>query len=117
MKKSILFLSGIVIGLINVSLGAGAGVIAVKLLKKSGFTQKKAQANAIAVIFPITVISLIIYFVNGNVKFYENIFLIPCALAGALIGTCLLKKISDKVLKIIFGLFMIWAGIRILIKL
>lgn len=116
MKKSILLLSGIVIGLINVTLGAGAGVVAVKLLNKAGFSQKQAQANAIAIIFPITVISLIIYFINGHVNFYENIFLIPCAIIGALIGTKILNKISDKAAKIVFGLFMIWAGIRLVIK-
>ena len=116
MKKSSLFLSGILIGLINVTLGAGAGVIAVKLLNKAGFAQKEAQANAIAIIFPITIISLIIYFINGHVKFYENIFLIPCAVIGAFIGTKILKNISDKSARIIFGIFMIWAGIRLAIK-
>lgn len=116
MKKSVLFLFGILIGLINITLGAGAGIVAVKLLNKAGFDQKQAQANAIAIIFPITVISLIIYFINGHVNFYENIYLIPCAVIGALIGTKILSKISNKAARISFGLFMIWAGIRLAVK-
>lgn len=117
MKKAVSFLCGIAIGIINVLLGAGGGIIAVFMLKKSGLSQKDAQANAIAVILPLTFISLIIYFKNGYVNFYDNIFLLPAGVAGAVAGAFILKKISPKATRIIFGLFMIWAGIRLLIKL
>ncbi len=117
MKKLLSFFGGIVTGIINVLLGAGGGILAVFLLKKSGMTQKEAQANAIAVIFPLTIISLIIYLIGGYVNFYDNIYLLPTGVLGALIGTFILKKISPRSAKIIFGLFMVWAGVRLLIKL
>ena len=44
------FLIGIPIGIINVTLGAGGGIISVPILKAAGMTQKQAQANTIAII-------------------------------------------------------------------
>ena len=104
------------IGIINVLLGAGAGLIAVFLLKKAGFEQKQAQTNALAVILPISFMSFIIYFESGYVNFKENIFLVPFSVIGAFIGTFVLGKLSDRAAKISFGLFMIWSGIKLLRK-
>lgn len=117
MKKLLSFSGGVLTGIVNVMLGAGGGILAVFMLKKSGMPQKEAQANAIAVIFPLTIISLIIYLIGGYVNFYDNIYLLPTGAAGALLGTLILKKISPRSAKTVFGLFMIWAGIRLLIKL
>lgn len=117
MKKIILIILGIIVGIINVTLGAGAGIVAVKILKKLGFSQKESQANAIVIILPLSIISLIIYFSNGYVNLSDNVFLIPCAIIGAFLGTKILRKAPDKILKISFGLFMIWAGVRLIINL
>ncbi len=103
-------------GFINGLLGAGGGMIAVPLLKKSGFSQKKAQENAIAVILPITVLSSVIYIMNGYVGISDALPYIPGGLIGAFLGTRLMKKISNKWLKRIFAAFMLWAGIRLLLK-
>lgn len=61
MKKLGLALLGAAVGTVNVLIGAGGGILAVPILKKSGLDQKEAQANAVAVILPLTAISLIIY--------------------------------------------------------
>jgi uncharacterized membrane protein YfcA len=97
-------------------LGAGAGLVAVFLLKKYGLSQKAAQANALAVMFPISIVSLIIYFKNGYVKLQENIFLFPFSVLGAVFGTAALGKISDRAAKLCFGVFLLWSGIRLLTK-
>ena len=109
-------LFSIAIGIINVMLGAGAGLVAVFLLKKSGLSQKRAQANALAVMLPISIISLIIYFKSGYVKLQDDIFLFPVSALGAAVGTFVLEKISNKAAKLCFGLFMLWSGIRLLLK-
>ena len=103
-------------GFINGLLGAGGGMIAVPLLKKAGFSQKSAQENAIAVILPITVLSSIIYILNGYVELSHAIPYIPGGLLGAFLGTRFMKKISNKWLKRIFAAFMLFAGIRLLLK-
>lgn len=116
-KKSLLLsVGGFSIGLINGLLGAGGGMIAVPLLKKTGLSQKEAHANAIAVILPITVLSAMLYLLNDYVAFKDAFVYIPTGLLGALIGTYFLKKISPIWLKRIFGIFMVYAGVRLLMK-
>ncbi len=107
-------LSGISIGIINGLLGAGGGMIAVPLLKNLGFSQSKAQANAVAVILPISLISATMYVLRGNVSITDSLIYIPGGIIGTLIGTFILCRIPQKILKKIFAAFMIWAGIRLL---
>lgn len=107
---------GFLIGLINGLFGAGGGMIAVPLLKKMGLSQKQAHANAVAIILPITLLSALLYLLNGYVKLNDALIYIPTGLLGALIGTYFLKKISPLWLKRIFGGFMVYAGVRLLIK-
>ena len=103
-------------GFINGLLGAGGGMITVPLLKKIGFDQKSAQQNAIAVILPITLLSSIVYIASGYVSISDPLPYIPGGLIGALIGTWIMKKISNKILRYIFAAFILYAGVRLLIK-
>lgn len=110
------FLAGAVIGAVNVTLGAGGGMLVVPLYKRMNMSQKQAQINAVATILPITFISAVIYLLNGNVEISDTyIYLIP-GLLGSILGTFVIKKTSNKILTIIFGLFMIWAGVRLFFK-
>ncbi len=107
---------GVAIGLVNGVFGAGGGMLAVPLLKKSGLDQKSAHANAVAVILPITVISAILYLTKDTVSIKDSLVFLPTGLIGSVIATFALKNISSVWLKRIFGGFMIYAGIRLLIK-
>ena len=109
-------LSGFAIGIINGLLGAGGGMIAVPLLKKIGLEQKSAHANAIAIILPISILSTILYLYKDYVNLSNALPYIPTGILGALLGTYFLKKISPLWLERIFGGFMIYAGVRLLIK-
>ncbi len=117
MKKSSVFLLGIPIGAVNILLGAGGGLLAVPALKKCGLNQKQAQANAVAVMLPLSIISLIIYTKKEYVNFFDSLWILPFAAAGALLGAFILQKLSAPILKKIFAVFMIWAGVRMLLKL
>lgn len=107
---------GVAIGFVNGIFGAGGGMLAVPLLKKSGLDQKSAHANAVAVILPITVVSAIFYLVKGNVTLGDSSFYIPTGLIGSVIATFALQKFSNKILQKIFAAFMIYAGIRLLMR-
>ena len=107
---------GTIIGAVNGCLGAGGGMVAVPLLKKSGLDQKSAHANAIAIILPITVLSAFMYLNGGYVKISDSFSYIPTGLLGSLLGTVIIRKISPLWLKRIFGAFMIYAGVRLLLK-
>ena len=108
--------AGIAVGVVNGIFGAGGGMLAVPLLKKAGLDQKSAHANAVAVILPITVISAVLYLIKGSVALSDSYIYIPTGLIGSVIATFAIKKISNNLLRKIFGGFMIYVGIRLLIK-
>jgi uncharacterized membrane protein YfcA len=118
MKKSNLriAISGFSIGMVNGLLGSGGGMLAVPILKKLGFGQKEAHSNAVAVILPISMLSAALYLFNDYVNLSDALIYIPTGLLGVVLGTYCLRKISPIWLKRIFGGFMVYAGIRLLIK-
>ena len=110
------FFIGTLIGTVNIILGAGGGMLTVPIYRKMGLEQKEAQINAVATILPISIVSSIIYLINGNVNFSDAYnFLLP-GLLGSIVGTFLIKKVSNQALSFIFSIFMIWAGVRLFIK-
>ena len=115
-RKIYIPLFGILIGLVNGLMGAGGGMLTVPLLKKCGLEQKEAHSNAVAVILPITAVSALLYLIKGYVNISDALLFVPTGIIGSLIGAYLLKKISPKWLKKLFGGFMIYAGIRLLLK-
>ena len=118
MQKEKLYkaLGGIGIGIANGLFGAGGGIIAVPVLKRCGLSQKESHANAVAVILPISILSGMIYLFNGTVELSDVYAYIPTGILGAVLGTVFLKKISPIWLKKIFGVFIIYAGVRLLLK-
>lgn len=116
MKKIKNTLFGILIGFINMLIGACGGIVAVEALKYDKLDQTKSHATAIAVILPLTVISTIMYLMRGNMRISDaNIYIIPGVLGSAL-GSFILPKISQKVLGKVFSIFIIYAGIRMILK-
>ncbi|MBE6750288.1 MAG: sulfite exporter TauE/SafE family protein [Ruminococcaceae bacterium] len=107
---------GLLIGTVNGLLGSGGGIVAVLALKRMGFDQKSAQQNAVAIILPITVFSAALYLMRGNVMLSDALPYIPTGILGAIIGSFIIKKISPKVLRVAFGIFMVYAGIRLLMR-
>lgn len=108
--------SGFAVGIVNGIFGAGGGMLAVPILKKSGLNQKTAHANAVAVILPITIISAILYITKGTVKISDSFAFVPTGLIGSVIATFALQKFSNKILQKIFAAFMIYAGVRLLMR-
>lgn len=116
MKKWQKALGGFAVGLANGLFGAGGGMITVPLLKKAGDTQKEAQANAISVILPLSALSVILYTVRGHADLSAALPYLPAGLLGAWLGTGLLKKFSPRLLRRVFALLMIWAGVRLILR-
>lgn len=115
-KNAVFTLWGAVIGFINGMLGAGGGMVAVPVLKKCGLDTKAAHSNAVAIILPITVVSAAMYILKGFVELRDAYIYIPTGLIGSLIGTKIIQKISAPLLSGIFGGFMVYAGVRLLLK-
>lgn len=105
---------GVLIGIVNGMLGAGGGMLAVPVLRSNNMTQKEAHANAVAVILPISVVSAALYVIRGNVQIGEAVPFAVWGIPGAILAALILRKISPVLLKLIFGGFMVWAGVRML---
>lgn len=111
----ILISAGFLTGLINGLFGAGGGLLLVPFLTYVlKFEQKKAQATSIAVIFALSLVSLMIY-----ANRYANMLqaAIPFVVGGAVgapLGAFFLRRIPNKLLKRIFALFLIYCGARML---
>ena len=105
---------GVLLGIVNGLFGAGGGTIAVRLLKSCGADQKQAHASSLAIILPLSIVSAVIYSINGNIDFMLSLKLIPFGIIGSLLGTFIMKKIDPSWLKRIFAAVMIYAGIRMI---
>ncbi len=118
MKKQQLLAAagGVGIGFINGLLGAGGGMLAVPLLKKCGLSTKQAHACSIAVILPLSAVSAALYLINGRVTFSDAWVYMPAGAVGAVLGAWLLGRLPDKWIRRIFSIFMIWAGVRLMLK-
>lgn len=111
-EKNKMRLLGGLAGIANGFFGSGGGIIAVPMLKKAGFEAKKAHAGSLALTLPLSVISAFFYMGNGNFQWQSAVELIPFGLAGAVLGTFLMKKIPVRLLSGIFGLLLVIAGVR-----
>ncbi len=112
-KKIILLISGILAGFINGFLGGGGGIVAVSVL--SGVLllhQKNANATALLVVLPLSVISAVVYFLQGNVDWHVVLPVTAGVTAGGVAGALLLSKMNGKWVKLVFALVLIAGGIK-----
>lgn len=113
MKNKII---GIIAGLISGLFGAGGGMILVPAFSFfNKMNEKESRATSILCILPMVVTSFILYYKN---KYIEWNIGIKCAIGGiigSIIGSILLKKLDDKILKILFTIFLIYTSIKMVI--
>lgn len=111
-RKIWFYLIGLVTGVANGLFGSGGGILAVPMLEKAGLKEKNSHCTSIAITLSLSIVSCVIYGYNGNIDYKTALIVIPFGLLGASIGGKLIKKISVLVLKRIFGILLIIAGVR-----
>lgn len=107
---------GLLTGTANGLFGGGGGMIAVPYLEKvAGYPTASAHATAIAVVLPATLVSAAVYLFFGLVPFFVFLPVSLGVLLGGFLGAKLLGKINPKITAIVFSVFMLVAGVRMLL--
>lgn len=120
LKKNGAFLAvGALAGFINGLLGAGGGIIVAYFLSKkfNGENKNDAFANAVATMLPISIVSLLLYVVNGSFIPDVALFsLLPAGMIGGVLGAYLLTKIKFKFIKALFSVLVAVSGILMIVR-
>jgi hypothetical protein len=99
-------------GILSGLLGVGGGVIMVPLLVLwAGYAQRDAHAASLGAIIPISVAGILTYGIAGDVQWPEAGALALGAVVGAMIGAGILARIDERVLKIVFGCFLVLVAV------
>lgn len=110
------YIIGLVTGFFNGLFGSGGGSILVPSLERFlKMEEHKAHSTAIAIILPLSIVSIFIY--TRNVDIPIKVVLIIClgGLLGGFLGAKYLKKIPSKWLHKIFGIFMLIGAWRMIL--
>lgn len=115
MIKKILigFIAGIICGLFS----AGGGLVLVPAcVYFLNIDEKKSRGTSIYAIMFMVVTVALLYNKDNYINWSIGIKCAIGGIIGSIIGSYLLKKVSNKYLKIFFVLFLIYSAISILVK-
>lgn len=105
-------------GLMNGLFGAGGGLFLVPLLTGwAGMEPKKAFATSVAVILPLSLVSAVIYFQNGALDLSSALPYLLGGIIGGLISGKIFQKIPLTFLRRVFGLLILYGGVRAVLAL
>ena len=106
---------GLLIGFVNGFLGGGGGMICVPILTFClKLKDKVAHATAILIMLPISLASSLVYIFNSTFELVGTLLVTGGSVVGGVIGSLLLTKLSNRIIRAIFALIMVAAGIRML---
>lgn len=115
-KIFIKLITGAIIGFVNGFWGGGGGMICVPLLiQVIGLPEKIAHATTLLIMLPLSIASLVVYIINGNIVWLDAVKIGIGFIIGGIIGAVGLKYISNAWLGIIFSVIIIAGGIKLLI--
>ncbi len=112
----ILIIVGLAAGLLGGTLGVGGGVIVIPaLILIFGFSQHSAQGTAMAFMLPpVTLLATINYWKNGYVDWKVALILSAMFFIGAYFGSMLSINLPERILKKIFGMFLVIVALRMI---
>jgi uncharacterized membrane protein YfcA len=108
---------GVAGGILSGLLGVGGGVVMVPLLVLwAGYRQREAHAMSLGAIVPISVAGILTFGIAGRVPWLDAVALALGAVVGARLGAGLLARIDERVLKILFGCFLVAAALAMAVR-
>jgi len=95
-------------GLLSGLLGVGGGIVMVPLLVLwASYGQRDAHAISLGAIIPISIAGIATYGAAGEVRWWQALGLAAGSIVGAQVGAGILARIDERLLKIVFGTFLI----------
>ena len=114
---TILALSAIFAGIINILVGAGGGVLIIFAMQffMREIEEKSIYAITNTAIMILSLVSLFSYVSSGELRLPDIYpFLVP-ALVGGAIGALLLGRIKTKHLRLVFAAITFYSGVRMVL--
>jgi uncharacterized membrane protein YfcA len=107
---------GILAGIIAGGMGVGGGIIIVPaLVLIFGMSQHQAQGTSLAVLLPpISFLAVIKYHKDGYIDYKFALILAVAFFLGSYLGGLIAVNLPAKTLKKIFGILMLFAGLRMI---
>lgn len=99
---------GLVVGILSGLFGIGGGTVIVPALVWLGLTQRHAAATSMLAIVPTSISGVISYAVGGNVDWLAAILVFLGMLAGGQVGSWLLARLPERVLRWAFVVFLVF---------
>lgn len=110
-------IASLFVGVANGFFGGGGGMLVIPIFTVLlGIEEKLAHSSAILTILPLSIVSGIVYVTQGNFTVPNGLWVGGGVIVGGLIGTFLMKKLSNNALRLVFYTLMIVAGLTTLIK-
>ena len=108
---------GIVAGISSGIFGLGGGTILIPaLVFLFGLTQHQAQGTTLAIMVPpIGLLAALRYYYSGNVKLGMAGFICLGFFIGGLIGANMIQNLPDLMLKRLFGVFLLFISLRMIL--
>jgi len=114
MTKKILL--GIITGFVSGLFASGGGMIVVPaFVYIFNLKESEARATSVFVILPMVIASSLFYYNNNYIEWNIGVKCAIGGIIGGIIGARLLKKLSDKVLKMMFIVFLTYVSIKMVI--
>ena len=108
---------GVLGGILSGLLGVGGGIIMVPLLVFwARYGQRDAHAASLGAIIPISIAGIATYGVAGKVHLAPALALAAGSVLGARLGAGLLARIDERLLKTVFGAFLLGVSILMAVR-
>jgi hypothetical protein len=117
MNAVLYIILGIVAGIFGGMFGIGGGTILIPaLVYLFGLTQHQAQGTTLAIMVPpIGLLAALRYYYSGNVKLGMAGFICLGFFIGGFIGASFVQNLSDPLLKRLFGVFLLFVAIEMIL--
>lgn len=108
-------IAGAVAGVVNGIFGGGGGIpLLVLLTRWAKLDEKKAFATCVAVIFPLCIVSAVVYYWRCALPLADAFPYLLGGAAGGLVGGKLFKTVPNVWLRRLFALFLLYGAWRYL---